>query len=267
MKKMKNIILAIVILALYLLIYSTLGTAFNKLSFTKNNLYLMQVIVYAIMTVLLLITLKVINKTHILKFDGKKFLKGFLVAGFMVFFIVVVFFEEFNFGLDKFDHFQPISQIILCSISIIIGTGFTEEVLCRGIIQNLMYDTFGKKTKKGIYLSIIFTSVLFGLAHFANYFNTTAKFEGVLTQVIVATLIGLYLGAIYARCGSIWALALLHGLFDFVQMVGEAFWGSSTIVQTIDGYHLTQVIAPFFLYTFLFLFLLRKKKIKECYEN
>ena len=267
MKKAKNILLAIVIIGLYLLIYSTLGTAFRKLPFTKNNLYLMQIIVYIIMTVLLLLTLKALNKMHILKFDKNKFIKGFLVGGFVVFFIIFVFIDEFNLGLQKYEHFQPLSQIILCSVSIIIGTGFTEEVLCRGIVQNLMYDTFGKNSKKGIYLSIILTSILFGLAHFANYFNTNARFEGVLTQVIVATLIGLYLGAIYARCNSIWAVALLHGLFDFVQMVGEAFWGSSTLVQTIDGYHLNQIVAPFILYTFLFLFLLRKKKIKECFEN
>ena len=226
----------------------------------------MQVIVYAIMIIILLIALKLLKKTNILKFDLKKFAKGLLVSGFIVFFIIITFQSEFRNGLASGNKLLPFSEILLFSISIIIGTGFTEEVLCRGIVQNLMFDTFGRKTKKGIMTSIIISSLLFGSAHFVNYFTTGSSFEGVLTQVIVATLIGLYFGAIYARCDSIWALAFIHGMFDFVQMIGEGFWGIGNSMEVINSYHLSQVIAPLLLYGFLFLFLLRRSKIKECFK-
>lgn len=264
-KKLTNILLSIFILCLYLSIYSGLGNLAGLLPFAKNHLYLVQVLVYIIMTVFLIITLACLKKLHILKFEPKKFGKGLLVGGYVVFFIIVGYIEEFNAGIDSGNSFLPISQIILFSISVIVGTGFTEEVLCRGIIQNLMYDAFGHNTKKGIVISIVITSILFGSAHFINYFNTNAGFEGVLTQVIVASLIGLYFGAIYARCHSIWTVAFLHGMFDFVQMIGEGFWGIGDVSQTIDSYKLTQIIAPIILYGFLFLFLLRKSKIKECF--
>jgi len=261
----KNILISILILALYLSIYSGLGRLTSFIPYNENYVYLIEIIVYIIMTILLLITLKIIKKTDILKFNSKSFIKGLIVGGFAVFFINFCFLDEFEIGLKSGSKFLPFIEILLFSISVIVGTGFTEELLCRGIIQNLMFDAFGHNTSKGIHLSVIISSILFGVAHFINYFNLEVSFEGVLTQVIVATLIGLYFGAIYARCHSIWALAFLHGMFDFVQMIGEGFWGNGFTSDIINTYHLKQVFIPTLLYGFLFLFLLRKKKITECY--
>ena len=267
MKKISKTLLALIIIAAYLLIYSSLGRILRSIPFMAKNYYLAQVVAYIIMTIFLIIVLFSIKKTHILKSNLKNFIKGFFVGGFVVFIIIFTFFDELQTGIQSGSKFLPIYQIILFTVGVVIGTGFTEELLCRGIVQNLMYDAFGKKTKKGIYLSIICSSVLFGAAHFVNYFTVRASFTGVLTQVIVATVIGLYFGAIYSRCNSIWSVALIHGLFDFVQMIQEGFWGIGDISSTISSYKLTQIAFPVALYVFLFLFLLRKKKIKECLDN
>ena len=265
--KLSSILLGIIIIALYLAIYSALGKVAGFLPLSRKHLYLIEVVVYTIMTIFLVIILKILKKTNILKFNFKSFMKGLGVGGFALFLSISMFITTYHECIDKGYKFLPIGQIIAFSIAIIIGTGLTEEILCRGIVQNIMFDAFGRNSKKQVLVSIIISSILFGTAHFVNYFNTDASFEGVLTQVIVASLIGLYFGAIYARSHSIWAVALLHGLFDFGQMIDDGFFGMSSVSETISSYHLSQIMAPAIIYIALTLFLLRKSKIKECYEN
>ena len=267
MKKISKIIQAILIIVSYLVIYSGIGKLFKHFSLVKSDQYILQIIAYIIMTIFLLVILTLIKKKNILKFEKKSFFKTFLIGGFVSFLIIFAFISGVKTGIDSGNKILPLYKIIPFCISIIVGTGFTEELLCRGIVQNLMFDAFGKKTKKGICLSIIISSLLFGSAHFINYFTIKASFEGVLTQVIVATVIGLYFGAIYARCKNIWGVALIHGLFDFVQMMDEGIWGIGSATATISSYKLSTVTFPIMLYTFLFIFLLRKEKIKECMEK
>ena len=106
-KKIINIILSIAILVVYLAIYSGLGKLANLLPFTYKYVYLIQIIAYIIMTLFLLLILKLLKKTSILKFDKSKFIKGLFVGGFAVFFIFFCFQDEFNKGLASGNHFLP----------------------------------------------------------------------------------------------------------------------------------------------------------------
>ena len=218
------------------------------------------------MIIIEIICLKYLKLTNIMKFDFKRFVKGIKVGMFIfVISIISLFFNIYN-GVNSENDLVPIFNIICYTVAILFETGFTEEVLCRGIIQNLLYETFGKNNRKGMLLSIVITSVIFGMSHFINYFSLDSGFIGVLMQVIVAIGIGLYFGAIYARCNNIWTVIFLHGLVDFAGMIQIGFWNIGSLSAEIANYDLTKLIT-FGIYFGLFLFVFRKSKFNECVES
>ena len=81
---------------------------------------------------------------------------------------------------------------ILFIILIGLIPGFAEEMLFRGYIQSRFVRRFGPITGIGV------TSVLFGLAHVMP------------AAIVMATFIGLYLGVVAWKTGSIWATIGAH---------------------------------------------------------
>ena len=77
--------------------------------------------------------------------------------------------------------------------------GVSEELLFRGVLQvgltELMTPFWG----------ILIAAVLFGLAHYVN----TLYF-------LVATAMGLYLGAVYHLTGNLLVVILIHALYDWI---------------------------------------------------
>ncbi len=82
------------------------------------------------------------------------------------------------------------------------AAGFGEEVLFRGLIQG------GLETSIGRGPALVLTSMLFGLAHPI----TTA-------YIVLAGLLGLYLGALWMAGGNLLIPIVAHGLYDFVALV------------------------------------------------
>jgi uncharacterized protein len=77
--------------------------------------------------------------------------------------------------------------------------GFGEEFLFRGVIQAGLVEPLGAAGAIGV------ASVLFGLAHAV----TRAYF-------VAATVIGLYLGWLYAATGNLLIVCLVHALYDWL---------------------------------------------------
>lgn len=80
--------------------------------------------------------------------------------------------------------------------------GISEEVLFRGIIQ------VGLGWIVPAVWALIITSVAFGLVHFASR-----------AYAVLAALMGLYLGALFLRQGSLLAPIVTHALYDFVALI------------------------------------------------
>ncbi len=129
-----------------------------------------------------------------------------------------------------------------------------------------MYDVFGKNSRKGVFLSIAFSSVIFGLMHYINCITANASFYAVSMQVLSAIGGGLYFGAIYARCKSLWVTIFLHGFLDFSQMVTSGFWGIGNSTSDIVGFDNSAFIALIF-FVLLSIFILRKSKSNEYLEK
>jgi uncharacterized protein len=99
--------------------------------------------------------------------------------------------------------FEPCGWIELAVISALAGLG--EELLFRGVIQTSIGVWFGGRV--GMWAGLGAATVLFGLAHAVTF-----------TYVLLAGLIGLYLGAIWLATGNLLVPIIAHGLYDFLAM-------------------------------------------------
>ena len=162
------------------------------------------------------------------------------------------------------------SHIITMTLAIVFGVGVTEELLFRGLVQNLLFDIFGRKTRKSVTIAVIVTGALFGAWHLLNINAEGANWSYVAMQALSVSGIGMVLAAIYARNGSIWAVALIHGLWDFGLMVTNAWFVTDAELLPFSTMEDVPVVLalllstiPCSLYVVYSMFLLRDKKKKE----
>lgn len=166
-------------------------------------------------------------------------------------------------SLDKNSiSFPGIEKIILFTL-VMLFVGIFEEVLCRGIILNNMLNKWGY-TKAGIIKSVLLSSLIFGLGHLANLFGYSTPIR-TLTQVIYTSLNGILFASVYLRCKNIWAVAILHAGYDWLQLVPSIFVpvvAPATQVDTsVSSMLVTGLLyVPFALVGF---FLLRKVYVED----
>ncbi|MEN6460872.1 MAG: CPBP family intramembrane glutamic endopeptidase [Syntrophomonas sp.] len=101
-----------------------------------------------------------------------------------------------------------------------VSTGFFEEILVRGGILNLLLCKLGN-TKKGIYLSVIYSSMVWGLAHLINLVKNPELLLTTSTQIFYAACFGVIFAALLLRTHSIWWMIFLHALFNFCGSIKE----------------------------------------------
>ena len=111
--------------------------------------------------------------------------------------------------------------LIVIAFLTTLAIGFAEEILFRGLIFRNFLRRYGM-TKKGIYISIIVSSVIFGLVHASNAVSSSP--DAIIQQVIYATAIGIILALFYLITGNLLVPALCHGLFDFTDYVIPGFY-------------------------------------------
>ncbi|PWA10388.1 CPBP family intramembrane metalloprotease [Pueribacillus theae] len=87
--------------------------------------------------------------------------------------------------------------------------GITEEIIYRGFLIFALAYLFPDFS---IWLIIIFSSLLFGLAH---------TYQGFVTGVLRTTVFGVIFSILYIGIGSILPLIVFHFLIDYVAKLGE----------------------------------------------
>ena len=151
-------------------------------------------------------------------------------------------------------------------IAYFFAAGIGEELSYRGITMNLLRDAIGNKTRKGLIISIVVSSLIFGLSHLTNLF-VTDDVIGTIGQIICATGIGIMIAAIYARCKNIWVTIILHFLHDLPAALDTIYAGSERSVSEYVGRDGSQLIIWCFalgmIYATIGFFLVRKKKMNE----
>lgn len=108
---------------------------------------------------------------------------------------------------------------LLLSFVATMCVGVAEEVLFRGTLFGACREYFGE-SKKGIYLSVIISALIFGGSHLTNLLFTPDLVIATITQVIYASEVGIIFAVVYYRSENLLPCIILHGLFDFA----SDFW-------------------------------------------
>lgn len=112
-------------------------------------------------------------------------------------------FQMFGIGeyeVPRSDNPSGVFGFLLTFIATAIVPALVEEFACRGIVLGLL-----KKYGEGF--AIITSSLIFGIMH--------GNFE----QIPFATMVGLILGYIYIKTGSIWICVLVHGANNAISVI------------------------------------------------
>ena len=255
----KKILLYLVFAWVYIICFKFWGTGFHiVLKSLKDIPYLISVLVYLSTTLILLFIIKKLKLSRILKEKGIGFGNGLKVGAFLVCLALFLFFSEISDNMAQGELQPPIHIIIFCLDCLFVG--ITEELAFRGIVQNKIYECFDMKTRKGVYLAVIVSGIIFGSVHITNCLSGVS-FRAALMQAIAVSGVGVYFSAIYYRSNNIYTLIFLHALNDIQSMASSGIWGIGNIATVIEGYGL-YAIGGFAIYFALGMFLLRKSKLK-----
>ena len=106
---------------------------------------------------------------------------------------------------------NPLNLLLLLISCLLVG--FAEEFVFRGFLQTLFLNRYGR-TGKGIIISISLSSLLFGLFHLLNL-STNENTGQVFVQVVYATFMGFFFGALLLKTNKLIPIAITHGLINF----------------------------------------------------
>lgn len=255
----KNLLFCFLIALGYTIVLRISGYLLKSFfSITDETYYFVSFINDIVVIIYIIVILISTKKLFILKEKGIGLLNGFKVGGFLVIYLCFSLVGNVCSSINEYQ-FLPLHRIIWFTLDMFIGVGLAEEIIFRGIIQNMLYDCFEKDSRKVIYISVIISSTIFGALHLSNIFSG-ASIQGACVQAISAFTIGLYFSAIYVRCNNIWVLVILHGFNDFVALIQSGIWGTETIMDTISNYGIEKIISVI-LFTSLSCYILRKKRV------
>ncbi|WP_299763948.1 type II CAAX endopeptidase family protein [uncultured Dokdonia sp.] len=113
-------------------------------------------------------------------------------------------------------HIQ-ISNVILLFIACM-AVGFAEEFIFRGLLVPLFIKKY-RYHRKGIFLSIFFSALFFGLSHLINL-SVNENVPQVIAQVIFATFMGIFFASILLKTNKLIPIAITHGLINFFFLFG-----------------------------------------------
>lgn len=258
MKKILSIITALFIgNFLFIIISLSFKTQLMALIPNPNiHSFVAQVITALLATVSVLM----FHKTNIYKFNGKVLKEGFFTGLPLIITYTVLLLGSLTDLPGK----QLIPAIeIVCVVLEWFLIGIAEESVFRGVVYELCSDIFGSSSRKGVYLTILVSSVIFGLCHLTNLMAPGISVKAVVVQVVSAMALGLLLAAIkYRSGGSIWPMVFIHALIDGSSFIsGGMLWGG-TQVSSINDLKLSSLLMiPIFIG--IAVFIMRKEKTPE----
>ena len=196
---------------------------FEVFSAHTNYDYLFsELVVLAASVILLFLT----GQVHTMRWSAKRFVKSLLSGLIFPALAVmgcVVFADE---GMKQGVVYKPLPEIIAFA-AFVIAVGFAEEILCRGIIADSILERFGT-SRSGVVVSVLLSGCLFGVSHIVNVFYGQS-FEDTSIQMIATSMLGILLSAIYIKHKSVYGVAMLHAMLNFMTMFMEGFWEGGTL--------------------------------------
>lgn len=117
-----------------------------------------------------------------------------------------------------------------------LSIGLFEEAAFRGVVLLLLAEK-RRTTTKGLFLSIILSSAVFGVIHLANIL-TGANPGAVILQIGYSFLIGAMCSVVLFKTANLWLCVMLHAVYDFsgnlMPTLGAGtWWDMPTVIITV----------------------------------
>ena len=254
-KKILSIIVALFIgNFLFIIIGFLFKTQFQTLIPNPNYLSLACQVITALLATACVL---VFRKTKIYVLNGKVLKEGFLTGLPLIITYSLLLFGSLTDLPGK--NLIPASEIV-CVVLEWILIGVAEESLFRGVVYELCADIFGSTSRKGVCLTFVASSLIFGLCHLTNLLAPGISGFSVVFQVASAMALGLLLAAIKFRAGgSIWPVVFIHALIDGSSFISSGMLWGGTQVSSINNLNpATLILIPVFIG--IAVFLMRKGK-------
>ena len=137
------------------------------------------------------------------------------------------------FGDGRMIHGEPwywVMFILEC-----LAIGLFEEFAFRGVIF-LMLAEKRHTTRKGLFVSLMLTSAIFGAVHLVNL-ATGADPGAVILQIGYSFLIGAMCSVVLLKTRNVWLCVLLHAVYDFggkiiPTLFKGTMWDTPTVIVT-----------------------------------
>lgn len=176
-------------------------------------------IAYIISTVLALLSLRIIKKTYLFSFKVQN-MKMTLTKGWYLI-VAGIIFALLNLLNLNVQNGTTVYAVVMFLVSTML-TALFEEIVFRGIIQNLLIEYY-KKNGESYFKGIVVASVIFGLVHLLNLIGAPHYVVGTITQVIYTFCMGMILGVVYKLANSIWPVVILHFVFNTLGYYDSVF--------------------------------------------
>ena len=141
-----------------------------------------------------------------------------------------ILFTEGIFTASEFDTTKNLRIILRAIFSSCLVAGITEELVFRGLIMRLLEKRWNKA------VAAVVPSVCFGILHILNM--ESPNIVDIIVLVIAGTAVGIMFSLIAMESGSIWASAIVHGLWNLV-IIGGILEISAEPLSSIFTYTLT----------------------------
>lgn len=234
MRNNKKLFLSIFIAVITILVYAVFINVCIIPLIKSKPTFLAAGIIQAVARLVLSVILWIsINRLFNIKIKIKKagFLKGFLWYGLIL--IIAILFQFASNYQPPEKNFPEALPLVIYFFIVTLAIGIYEELLCRGLLFNSFKNYFGD-TKKGIYLSAILSSLVFGIMHLVNLIWSPSLIISTICQVIYSTFVGFLFCVIYYRSQNLISCMLLHGIFDFTAYFWFTF-SDSLFQQTLNS--------------------------------
>lgn len=191
-------------------------------SITKLESSMLTIVVRSVLgiTVLLLLVYLYIRKVLKLPLQDFRICKPkniiiWSVCAFVLPLIVSAFFifiTPGDFTSSNFEATKNIKIILGAIFSSCLVAGITEELVFRGLIMRILEIRWGKV------VAVIIPSLLFGLLHILNM--ESPNITDILILVCAGTTVGIMFSMIAIQSNSIWASAVVHGIWNLTIIGG-----------------------------------------------
>ncbi|RJX25524.1 MAG: CPBP family intramembrane metalloprotease [Acholeplasma sp.] len=151
---------------------------------------------------------------------------------------------------------EPNYRVVLFLIECF-SIGFLEELIFRGILLLFLFQAFSH-IKYRVFITILISSLVFGLFHITNVFEG-APLSSTILQIGYSFLMGILWASIYMKTGNLWFSMVLHALYNFF---GQVMFYLGTVDGRYDPITIAVTVIFATLAAFQVVLLLRKNQFE-----